>query len=214
MLARRTLLAVGAAVALCGSIALAPIANAKPEVGKPAPDFTGIDSKGKSFKLSDLRGKTVVLEWSNHDCPYVRKHYGAGNMQKLQAEAARDGVVWVTVISSASGSEGHVSGPEAEKLSASRKAAPAHIVLDEKGKIGRAYDARTTPHMYVVDAEGKLVYMGGIDDKPTANPGDIATAKNYVRLALDAVKTGRPVATPVARPYGCSIKYAPEDSRS
>jgi hypothetical protein len=214
MLPRRTLLAAGAAFALCGSIALAPIAYAKPEVGKPAPDFTGIDSKGRSVKLSDLRGKTIVLEWSNHDCPYVRKHYGAGNMQRLQADAAKDGIVWLTVISSASGAEGHVSGAEADALTARRNAAPAHVVLDEKGKIGRAYEARTTPHMYVIDPEGKLVFMGGIDDRPSADPADIATAKNYVRLALDAVKAGRPVATPVTRPYGCSIKYAPEDTRS
>lgn len=214
MLARRTLLAVGAAFALCGSLALAPVAIAKPEVGKPAPDFTGTDSKGKSVRLSDLRGKTVVLEWTNHNCPYVRKHYGAGNMQKLQADAAKDGVVWLTVISSASGDQGHVSPAEADKLTASRNAAPAHVVIDETSKIARAYEARTTPHMFVVDAEGKLVFMGGIDDKPSSNTADIPTATNYVRLALDAVKAGRPVETPVTRPYGCSIKYAPEDTRS
>jgi peroxiredoxin len=214
MLARRTLLTVGAAFALCGSLALASVAIAKPEVGKPAPDFTGTDSKGKSVRLSDLRGKTVVLEWTNHECPYVRKHYGAGNMQKLQADAAKDGVVWLSVISSASGSEGHVSQAEADKLTASRNAIPAHVLIDEKSKIARAYDARTTPHMFVVDAEGKLVFMGGIDDKPSSNTADIPTATNYVRLALDAVKAGRPVETPVTRPYGCSIKYAPEDTRS
>jgi peroxiredoxin len=212
MLARRTILALGAA--LCISVALAPAAIAKPEIGKPAPDFTGIDSKGNAVKLSDLRGKTVVLEWTNHECPYVRKHYGAGNMQRLQADAAKDGIVWLTVISSASGSEGHVSGAEADKLTASRNAVPAHVILDEKGKIGRAYDARTTPHMFVVDPKGTLVFMGGIDDKPSTNLADIATAKNYLRLALDAVKAGRPVAMPVTRPYGCSIKYAPEDTRS
>jgi peroxiredoxin len=214
MLARRTLLAAGAALALCGSVAFAPIAIAKPEIGKAAPDFAGVDSKGNSVKLSDLRGKTVVLEWTNHECPYVRKHYGAGNMQKLQADAARDGVVWLSVISSDKGEQGNVSGAEADRLTTSRNAAPAHVILDEKGKIGRAYEARTTPHMYVIDPEGKLVYMGGIDDKPNTNTADIATAKNYVRLALEAVKAGRPVETPVARPYGCSIKYAPEDTRS
>ncbi len=214
MLAKRTLLAVGAAFALCGSLALAPVAIAKPEIGKPAPDFTGTDSKGKSVKLSDLRGKTVVLEWTNHDCPYVRKHYGAGNMQKLQADAAKNGVVWLSVISSAAGDQGHVSAEEADKLTASRNAAPAHVLIDEKSKIARAYDARTTPHMFVVDPEGKLVFMGGIDDKPNTNKADIPAAKNYVRLALDAVKAGRPVETSVARPYGCSIKYAPEDTRS
>ena len=214
MLARRAFFAVGAAAALCGSLVFAPVAIAKPEVGKPAPDFTGTDSKGRNVKLSDLRGKTVVLEWTNHECPYVRKHYGAGNMQKLQADAAKDGVIWLTVISSASGDQGHVSAVEADNLTASRKAAPAHVLIDEKSKIARAYDARTTPHMYVVDPEGKLVFMGGIDDKPNTNQADIPKAKNYVRLALDAVRAGRPVETPVARPYGCSIKYAPEDTRS
>ena len=212
MLARRTVLTMGAAFALCGSLAFSPVVNAKPEVGKPAPEFTGIDSKGKSVKLSDLRGKTVVLEWTNHDCPYVRKHYGAGNMQKLQADAAKDGVIWLSVISSASGSEGHVSPAEADKLTASRNAAPAHVLIDEKSKIARAYEARTTPHMYVIDGQGKLVFMGGIDNKPNTNKADIPTSKNYVRAALDAVKAGRPVETTVARPYGCSIKYAPEES--
>ena len=212
MLARRTLLTVGAALALCGSLALSTAAGAKPEIGKTAPDFTGTDSKGNNVKLSDLRGKTVVLEWTNHDCPYVRKHYGAGNMQKLQADAAKDGVVWLSVISSASGSEGHVSPAEANQLTASRNATPAHVLIDDKSKIARAYDARTTPHMFVVDPSGKLVFMGGIDDKPNTNKADIVTAKNYVRAALDAVKAGRPVETSVARPYGCSIKYAPEES--
>jgi peroxiredoxin len=213
ILARRTLFAIGAALALGGLTAAAPAAFAKPEVGKPAPDFVGIDSKGNEVSLAGLRGKTVVLEWTNHDCPYVRKHYGAGNMQKLQAEAAKDRVVWISVISSAEGEQGHVSPAQADELSASRKASPAHVVLDPKGTIGRAYDARTTPHMYVIDAKGTLVFMGGIDDRPTADKADIEGATNYVRLALDAVKKGEPVATPIARPYGCSIKYAP-DARS
>jgi peroxiredoxin len=211
MLMRRTLLALSAGLVLT---AYAPMASAKPELGKPAPDFTAVDSKGKTVALSELRGKTVVLEWSNHDCPYVRKHYGSGNMQKLQADAARDGVVWLTVISSAPGAEGHVSGAEADKLTASRHAAPAFVLLDEKGKLGRAYDARVTPHMFVIDAEGKLAYMGGIDDKANTDPADIPAAKNYVRAALDAVKAGRPVEAAVTRPYGCSIKYGPQDSRS
>jgi hypothetical protein len=135
-------------------------------------------------------------------------------MQKLQADAAKDGVVWLTVISSAPGAEGYVSAAEADKLSASRHAAPAHVLLDETGKIGRAYDARVTPHMFIIDAGGKLVYMGGIDDKPNTNPADIPAAKPYVRLALEAVKAGRPVDAAVTRPYGCSIKYGPEAGRS
>jgi peroxiredoxin len=212
MVVRRHVLALGAALAFGGLTALAPSAMAKPEPGRPAPDFTAVDSKGNSVKLSDLRGKTVVLEWNNNGCPYVRKHYGAGNMQKLQSEAAKDGVVWLTVISSDKGEQGHVTPAEADALTAKNKAQPAHVLLDEAGKIGRAYDARVTPHMYVINTEGTLVYMGGIDDKPTANPADIEGATNYVRLALDAVKAGKPVETPVARAYGCSIKYAPEAS--
>lgn len=214
ILARRTALALGAAFALGGLIAVSPAASAKPEIGKPAPAFTGTDSKGKEVSLDSLRGKTVVLEWTNHDCPYVRKHYRAGNMQKLQADAAKDGVVWLSVISSAPGEQGHVSPAQADELTVNRNATPAHVLLDEKGTIGRAYEARTTPHMFVIDAEGTLVFMGGIDDKPTANQADIEGATNFVSAALDAVKSGQPVATSVARPYGCSIKYAPQDARS
>lgn len=212
-LARRTVLAFSAAVALGGLTALSTGAWAKPEIGKPAPDFTGVDSKGNSVALSSLRGKTVVLEWTNADCPYVRKHYGAGNMQKLQNDAAKDGVVWLTLISSAPGDQGHVSPAEADELTASRNAAPANVIIDETSKIARAYEARVTPHMYVVNAEGNLVFMGGIDDKPTSNQADIPGATNYVTLALESVKAGKPVANPVTRAYGCSIKYAP-DARS
>lgn len=211
-LLRRTLLAAGAALALTGFAALP--AAAKPEIGNPAPDFTAVDTKGNKVSLADLRGKTVVLEWTNHDCPYVRKHYGAGNMQKLQKDAARDGVVWLTLISSAPGEQGHVSPAQADELTASRDAAPAHVIIDEKGTVGRAYDARVTPHMFVVNPEGALVFMGGIDNRPTADKADIEGATNYVQLALDAVKAGKPVETAVARPYGCSIKYAPEAPRT
>ncbi len=211
---RTTLLALGAAIALGMLPGLTSPANAKPEIGKPAPAFTGTDTKGNAVALSDLRGKTVVLEWTNHDCPYVRKHYGSGNMQKLQARAAGDGVVWLSIISSAPGEEGHVSAAEADTLTRSRNAAPAHVLLDEKGVIGRKYQARTTPHMFVIDPDGTLVFMGGIDDRAGTSKADIARATNYVSAALDALKAGKPVATPVARPYGCSIKYAPENPRS
>jgi hypothetical protein len=213
LLSRRTALAIGGALAFAGFAATAPAALANPEPGKPAPAFTGVDSKGNTVSLADLRGKTVVLEWTNHVCPYVRKHYGAGNMQQLQTEAAKDGVVWLSVISSRPGSSGHVTPAEADALTDSRNAAPAGVILDEPGTIGRAYEARTTPHMAVIDPQGRLAFIGGIDDKPTAREADIDGATNYVRLALDAVKSGQPVATPVARPYGCSIKYAP-DARS
>ncbi len=211
---KRKMLALGAAMAFGALSAVTTAAIAKPEIGKEAPAFTGIDTKGNQVSLADLRGKTVVLEWTNHDCPYVRKHYSAGNMQELQNQAAEDGVVWLSVISSAPGEQGHVSPAKADELTTSRNAAPAHVILDEKGTIGRTYEARTTPHMYVIDAEGKLAFMGGIDDKPTADKADIEGATNYVSAALNAVKNGEPVAKSVARPYGCSIKYAPEETRS
>jgi peroxiredoxin len=207
------MLALGAALALTAAMP-AGLAAAKPAIGQPAPAFTGVDSKGRTVSLADLRGKTVVLEWTNDQCPYVQKHYGSGNMQRLQAEAAKEGVVWLSVISSAPGAEGHVTPAKADALTMSRKASPAHVLIDEKGTIGRLYEARTTPHMFVIDPQGTLVYMGGIDNRATTDWQDIGRATNYVRAALDAVKAGKPVPTPIARPYGCSIKYAPENSRS
>jgi peroxiredoxin len=199
------LLAAGLAL-----IAAAPSIDAREPLqpGKPAPDFMLKDATGKDVTLSSFKGKVVVLEWTNQDCPYVRKHYGAGNMQALQTEAKGKGVVWLTVSSSAPGQQGHVNGLEAEKLTADRKAAPAAFLLDTDGNVGRAYGATVTPHMYVVDQAGKIAYMGGIDDKPTTNPADIAPARNYVREALVAVTAGQPVKTTSARPYGCSIKYS------
>ncbi|MGD2083186.1 MAG: thioredoxin family protein [Chromatiales bacterium] len=182
-------------------------AQAAPEVGKPAPEFAGTDTAGKVHRLSDYRGRIVVLEWTNHDCPYVRKHYGAGNMQALQRDATADGAVWLSIVSSAPGKQGYVSPAQADRLTAERNAAPTAVLLDPKGDIGRAYAARTTPHMYVIDAEGVLRYMGGIDDIPTSDPADIPRAKQYVRAALKAVGAGEPVADAVTRPYGCSVKY-------
>jgi peroxiredoxin len=211
---RRGVLVLGATLTLgCAAAFTVAAAPGRPEIGKPAPDFTGRDTKGNAVSLSALRGKTVVLEWTNHECPYVRKHYGSGNMQKLQADAAREGAVWLTLISSAPGAEGHVSEAEADALTARRHASPAYVVLDERGSIGRLYGARTTPHMFVVDPAGRLVYMGGVDNRPTTDRADIEGATNYVRLALDAVKNGEAVKTPISRPYGCSIKYAPEYAR-
>jgi peroxiredoxin len=192
---------------LLASVAMTAAAFAAPEVGKPAPDFSATDSKGRTVKLSDYRGKTVVLEWTNDGCPYVQKHYSTNNIQSLQKDAAAKGIVWLSVISSAPGEQGAVSGAEADKLSETRGAAPAAVLLDAEGKVGRLYDARTTPHMFIVNGDGTLVYMGGIDDKPTAIPSDVKAAKNYVRAALDDLAAGRPVATPVTRPYGCSVKY-------
>jgi peroxiredoxin len=182
-------------------------AGAAVRVGAPAPDFTGVDTRGKTHRLADYRGKTVVLEWTNHDCPYVRKHYGAGNMQDQQREAAAQGVIWLSVISSAPGQQGHVNPAQADELTRSRNAAPHAVLLDPEGQIGRAYGAKTTPHLYIIDEAGQLVYMGGIDSLATADPADIPRATPYVRVALRERAAGQPVSTPVTRPYGCSVKY-------
>ncbi len=186
---------------------IAGAASAGVRLGEPAPDFEGTDTGGKVHRLADYRGKVLVLEWTNHDCPFVRKHYGSGNMQTQQREAAAKGVVWLSVISSAPGHQGHVSRAEADMLTRSRNAAPQAVILDPTGTIGRAYDARTTPHMYIIDEAGRLAYMGGIDSITTSNPKDIPRAAQYVRLALEEITAGKPVSTPVTRPYGCSVKY-------
>ena len=182
-------------------------AHAGVSVGQPAPDFTGIDSNGNQHTLSQYKGKTVVLEWTNHDCPYVKKHYNSGNMQTLQKQAAADGVVWLSIISSRPGKQGHVSGGKANDLTRSRKAAPTAVILDETSAIGRWYGAKTTPHMYIIDKTGQLVYMGGIDSIPSSDKADIAAAKNYVRAALDAMTAGKIIEDSITRPYGCSVKY-------
>jgi len=189
-------------------LAISPPVQAKPEVGKAAPAFIGTDTKGQAIDLTQYRGKTVILEWTNHDCPFVRKHYGAGNMQKTQKAARDDGIVWLSVISSAPGRQGHVDGTEADRLTASRGALPHHVLLDPKGTIGQDYEAKTTPHMYIVDAKGILRYRGAIDSIPTANPSDIKDAVNYVRLAMRQMKLHAKVKPSVTRAYGCSVKYS------
>ncbi|MGA7323907.1 MAG: thioredoxin family protein [Rhodomicrobium sp.] len=195
-----------AASALAGLV-MTGVADAAPEPGKPAPDFAATDSNGNTVRLSDFRGKIVVLEWTNDGCPYVQKHYNSGNMQSLQREETGRGVIWLTVISSAPGTQGYVDGREANALTKSRDAAPTEVLLDPEGKVGHLYRARTTPHMFVVSKDGTLAYMGGIDDKPTTNPADIGTAKNYVRAAVEEVMAGKTVEQAVTRPYGCSVKY-------
>jgi len=182
-------------------------AYASVNVGKPAPDFTGVDSQGIKHSLSQYKGKTVVLEWTNHDCPYVKKHYNSGNMQKLQKNATANGVVWLSIISSRPGKQGHVSGEQANQLTRSRNAAPTAVILDETSEIGLLYGAKTTPHMYIIDKTGQLVYMGGIDNIPSKDEDDIAGAKNYVRAALDAMAAGKTIEDSITRPYGCSVKY-------
>jgi peroxiredoxin len=198
----RLALGTVAAVALLASGAVAA-----PTVSQPAPSFTAVDSNGKSHALADFKGKIVVLEWTNAECPYTRKHYESHNMQKLQEEATGAGVVWLTVISSAPGKQGYVTGAEANQLTTSRGAHPTAVLLDPAGTIGHAYEAQTTPHMFVIDKMGVLRYMGAIDDKPVASPATIAGARNYVREALASVETGKPVAVASTEPYGCSIKY-------
>jgi peroxiredoxin len=178
------------------------------KVGDPAPAFTGTDTKGTVHRLSDFKGKFVVLEWHNQGCPYVKKHYGSGNMQRLQKEWTAKGVVWLTIISSAPGTQGHVTAQQADAYAREQQAAPTAVLLDPSGEIGRAYDAKTTPHMFVIDPAGRLIYNGAIDDKPTTDTADITTAQNYVSAALSAAMAGQPVATAATKPYGCSVKYA------
>jgi peroxiredoxin len=205
---RRTLL-LGAA-GLTGTALLlrgAP-AWAAPQVQQPAPDFSAVDSNGATRSLAALRGKIVVLEWTNHDCPYVRKHYGASNMQNLQREVTGAGAVWFTVISSAQGEQGYVPPEQANNLTKTRNAAPTAVLLDPKGTMGRAYSAQTTPHMYVINQQGMLVYMGGIDSIATTRVADLQQAIPYLHDAFRAVMEGKPVQNAVTRPYGCSIKYS------
>ena len=183
-------------------------AAAAPTIGEAAPEFELIDSNGQAHRLSDFRGRTVILEWTNHDCPFVRKHYDSGNMQQQQRTAAAEhDAVWLTIISSKPGAQGHVSPEQANELTANRDAAPTAVLLDEPGDVGRAYAAQVTPHMYIIDAEGALVYMGGIDSNPSADPADIPNSTQYVLAALGDLAAGRAVAEPLTRPYGCTIKY-------
>jgi peroxiredoxin len=205
---RRSLLLGGAALAVAPVIVPAvAFATNSPDLGKPAPSFTAVDSTGKSWSLADLKGKVVVLETTNHDCPYVRKHYNARNMQTQQREAAAKGVVWLTVASSATGEQGYVTAQQANDLTRSRDAQPAAVLLDPKSQVARAYGATVTPHMYIIDANGTLVYKGGIDSIPSADIADIAKAKQYVRIGLDEVLAGKPVTDASTRPYGCTLKY-------
>ena len=195
-------------LALGAALALASLTGHAAKVGDPAPAFTGTDTRGTPHSLADFTGKWVVLEWHNQGCPYVKKHYESGNMQKLQQEWTAKGVVWLTVISSAPGKQGYVTAAEADAYVATKKAVPTAVLLDPQGTIGMAYEAKTTPHMYVIDPNGRLVYAGAIDDKPTTDTADVAVAKNYVSAALTEGMAGKPVTTPVTKAYGCSVKYA------
>ena len=200
-LLKTTILSVLALVATLG------LAQAAPKIGAPAPAFSAVDTTGKTWSLAKLKGKRIILEWTNDQCPYVIKHYGSGNMQALQKEATGAGYIWLSVISSAPGKQGHVSPAEADALTTSRGAAPTAVLIDSQGVLGRAYEAKTTPHLFIIDEAGTLVYQGGIDDKPTTDPADIAGANNYVRQAMAELASGKPIANPVTRPYGCSVKF-------
>ncbi|MHB1218481.1 MAG: redoxin domain-containing protein [Alphaproteobacteria bacterium] len=169
--------------------------------------FHGDRQQRQDRQASDHRGKVVVLEWTNNKCPYVRKRYGSSSMQTLQKDATAQGVVWLGVISSAKGEQGYVEPAAANQMTASRSASPFAVLLDPTGKIGQEYGAKTTPHMYIVDPAGKLVHVGGIDDKATNNPADIPNSKNYVRAALGEVMVGKPASEPVTRAHGRTIKY-------
>ncbi len=195
------------AIAALGLLFFASIGSAV-SIGEKAPDFTLTDIEGNTHSLSDFAGKVVVLEWTNHGCPFVKKHYGSGNMQALQENAAEKDVVWLTICSSAPGKQGHMSAEDWQKLSNDKGVKSTGTLIDEDGSVGRLYKAKVTPHMYVIDSEGMLVYNGAIDSISSASASDIPKAENYVTAALEAVLAGEAVAKGTSKPYGCSVKYA------
>lgn len=199
-LLRRTLLA---ASLLAGITA----AQASAVVGQPAPDFSLNDASGKTVRLSDFKGKHVVLEWTNPGCPFVQKHYDSGNMPATQKDAAGRGVVWLAINSTAKSSGDYLKPTKLVAWKTARQSQPSAVLMDEEGVVGKAYGARTTPHMYIVNPQGQLVYAGGIDSIPSSNPADIKKATNYVRQGLDEALAGKPLSAATTRPYGCSIKY-------
>jgi hypothetical protein len=183
-------------------------AHADPVIGQPAPAFSGKTADGKTLDLQSLKGKTVVLEWTNHECPFVKKHYDSGNIPQLQKDAVAKGIVWLQVISSAPGKEGYVDGATAAKLNVQRGAAPTNTLLDPEGSIGKLYGAKTSPHLFIIDPQGTLVYKGGIDSIPSADQSDIAKAENYVKSALGELAAGKKVSKDSTQPYGCTVKYS------
>ena len=199
----RALLATTALVLIGPATAWA----AEAVVGQQAPDFTVTDTNGQARSPAQVRGQFLVLEWHNHECPFVRKHYGSGNMQRLQQEATGKGVVWWIVNSSAPGKQGYVGAEEANALTRSRQAVPSAVLLDAGGTVGRRYGAKTTPHLFVIDPSGILIYAGAIDGTPSTDPADIPGAVNYVRQALNEAMAGQPVSVPQTTSYGCSVKY-------
>ncbi|MBB3295865.1 hypothetical protein FHT39_004545 [Mitsuaria sp. BK045] len=204
LLSRRTVLAGAATTVL---LATGGLARAQAQLDQPAPAFTATTAEGKTVSLDSYKGKTVVLEWTNHDCPFVKKHYGSGNIPALQKEATAQGVVWLQVISSAPRQQGHVDGPTALKLNKDRGAAPTQVLLDPSGQIGKSYGAQTSPHLFIVNPQGVLVYKGGIDSIATAKVDDIPKADPYVKTALGELAAGKKITHASTKPYGCSIKY-------
>ena len=206
-LAGAALLLVGAAAAARPAVDLPD----PPTVGRPAPAFTAVDTRGRSLSLAGYRGKWVVLEWFNHECPYTKKHYapvnGSGNTQAMQQEYTRRGVVWLSVVSSAPGKQGYTTAAEADRVTRAKGAVPTSVIRDTTGALGRLYAARTTPQYAIIDPAGVLRYSGAIDNRRTPSASDIAGATNYVRAALDAGMAGRPVAMAQTQPYGCEVKY-------
>jgi peroxiredoxin len=190
------------------ALMVALVAARAARVGERAPDFTATDSSGKTQKLSDSAGKFVVLEWTNRGCPYTQKHYNSGNMQRLQREWTAKGVVWLTVLSSAPGKQGYMTAAEENAYVKQVNASPTAILLDPTGALGHLYDAKTTPHIFIINPQGVLIYNGAIDDKPTTDLADVNGARNYLSLALEEAMAGKQVTVATSRPYGCSVKYA------
>ena len=193
--------------ALTSLIGTAVFASDAPPVGSTAPDFSLTDAKGTTHSLSEYKGKYVVLEWFNPECPFVKKHYGSGNMQNLQKEYTDKGVVWLTIDSNAPGTEGNLTPEEAGKITTAWKTHETSLLLDPEGKAGQAYGAKNTPNMVIISPDGKIIYHGAIDSKATPNPSDIPSSTNYVKAALDQSLSGKSVTTPQTKPYGCSVKY-------
>ncbi len=204
--------AMGAAIALTAGAMISSTAEASPIVGQAAPDFSVVDAQGTVRSLDEFKGSKVILEWTNHGCPFVQKHYDDthSNMQSLQSEAKADGVVWLTVLSSAPGKQGYLDGAGAMDQAEATGATPSHILLDPTGTMGKAYDAKTTPHMFIIDDDEAqtLVYAGAIDDRPGTNPAEIPNARNYVKGARASLESGEVIDPATTKPYGCSVKYA------
>lgn len=194
---------------LIASLSLTVMVTAQAAVkpGQAAPDFTLSAASGETVKLSEYKGKYVILEWTNHDCPFVKKHYNAGNMQNLQKQYTEQGAIWLSIISSAPGKQGYVDATAANMLTTSRNAMPTQVLFDADGKVGKTYGAKTTPHMYIIKPDGILAYIGAIDSIKSTDPADIASATNYVTQAMDQLQANKAVSQPLTKPYGCSVKY-------